>query len=125
MGIDIYMRWDKQTEDERQGQYTGFNIESGNVGYLREAYHGGIYATKHLVHEAFADDVPDEGAIIPSLVLRKRLPETLKLHIQRHRDTYEEVVKETDPSAQSFTDFVELAEELEKSGKHPTIIASY
>ena len=125
MGIDIYMRWDKQTEDERQGQYTGFNIESGSVGYLREAYHGDIYATKFLVKEAFSDDAPDEGATIPADVLRERLPEALNLHIQRHKETYGEDVNWESPSAESFVAFVELAERLEAKGKKPTIIASY
>ena len=125
MGIDIYMRWDKQTEDERQGQYTGFSIESGSVGYLRESYHGDIYATQFLVNEAFSYDAPEEGVAIPCNVLRERLPEALKLHIQRHKETYGEDVKDDDPSAKAFTDFVELAERLTIEHKHPTIIASY
>ena len=123
MGIDIYMNWDKQTDEEKQAQYTGWSIESGDVGYLREAYHGSPYVTQFLVKEAFESE---EGeASIPSDVLRERLPETLKLHIRRSKDIYGEDVKETDPSAKDFTDFVELAERLEKAGKNPTIIASY
>ena len=125
MGIDIYMNWDKQSEDEKQGQYTGFSIEHGFAGYLREAYHGGIFATQHLVAEAFDNDAPEEGVAIPFNVLRERLPETLKLHIQRHKETYGEDVKEDDPSAKAFTDFVELAERLTQEHKHPTIIASW
>ena len=123
MGIDIYMNWDKQTDEEKQAQYTGWSIESGDVGYLREAYHGSPYVTQFLVKEAFESE---EGeASIPSDVLRERLPETLKLHIRRSKDIYGEDVKETDPSAKAFTDFVELAEKLTMEGKPPSIIASY
>ena len=123
MGIDIYMNWKDQTEDEKQSQFSGFSIEHGHVGYLREAYHGTPYATQYLVKEAFDSD---EGeAYIPSTLLRERLPETLKLHIRRSKDIYGEDVKETDPSAKAFTDFVELAEKLTMEGKPPSIIASY
>ena len=124
MGIDVYMRWDEQSVVEQQAQYTGFNIATGFVGYLREAYHGEPYATHFLVKEAFDSSTPDEGATIPCNVLRERLPETLKLHIQRHKNIYKEDVKEDDPSAKAFTDFVELAERLETAGKNPTIITS-
>jgi hypothetical protein len=43
----------------------------GRAGYLREAYHGGLYATKYLVAEAFASD--DATAEIPARVLRRPL----------------------------------------------------
>ena len=46
MGIDIYARWNGQSSAEQQAQYTGFSIEHGHVGYLREAYHGAPYATR-------------------------------------------------------------------------------
>ena len=53
MGIDIYAQWDGMTAQEEAAQVTGFSIEHGHVGYLREAYHGEPYATKVLVPEAF------------------------------------------------------------------------
>ena len=61
MGIDIYMDWDNQTEEEKKAQLTGFDIGAGSVGYLREAYHGSPYATHYLVKEAFENlkDHPD------------------------------------------------------------------
>ena len=123
MGIDIYMNWKDQTNDEKQAQYTGYSIESGHVGYLREAYHGEPYATEYLVKEAFESGGGE--AYIPSTVLRERLQETLKLHIERSRKIYREDVKETDPSAKAFTDFVELAEKMTAEGNPPSIIASY
>ena len=55
MGIDIYMHWKDQTEEEHKAQLTGFSVTSGDVGYLREAYHGSPYATKFLMPEAFDD----------------------------------------------------------------------
>ena len=125
MGIDIYMRWDNMTEEEKDARYTGFDIASGHTGYLREAYHGEPYATRELVPEAFASDAPEEGASIPCKVLRGRLPKTLQLHIKRQWDVYKEDVNWESPSAESFTAFVELAERMETAGKNPTIVASY
>ena len=97
MGIDIYMAWNKQTEEEKQAQYTGYSGEHGHVGYLREAYHGNPYATKYLVQEAFENEGGE--TFIDVKKLRERLPKTLKLHVQREKDVYGEAVKETDPSA--------------------------
>lgn len=36
MGIDVYIKWDHQSEEEREAQYTGFSNVHGHVGYLRE-----------------------------------------------------------------------------------------
>lgn len=71
MGIDIYLTWEGQTKEERNGQITGFSAVAGHAGYLREAYHGGPYATEILVREAF--DSPDAQAQIPAAVMRERL----------------------------------------------------
>lgn len=71
MGIDIYLEWDGQTEEDRKKMATGFSTTSGDVGYLREAYHGGPYATQILLREAF--EAEDCRAQIPAAVLRERL----------------------------------------------------
>lgn len=71
MGIDIYLEWEDMEEQEKEAQATGFSITSGNVGYLREAYHGGPYATRILVREAF--DSEDCRAQIPASIMRERL----------------------------------------------------
>jgi hypothetical protein len=71
MGIDIYLEWDGQTEEDQKKMCTGFSTTSGAVGYLREAYHGGPYATKILLREAFESE--DGKAEIPAAVLRERL----------------------------------------------------
>jgi hypothetical protein len=71
MGIDIYLEWDGQTEEDKKKMATGFSTTSGDVGYLREAYHGGPYATQILLREAFESE--DCRAQIPAAVLRERL----------------------------------------------------
>ena len=45
MGIDIYMRWDGMTEEDRDKQITGFDATKGDVGYLREASHCLLYTS--------------------------------------------------------------------------------
>jgi len=123
MGIDIYMEWDNMTEEDKHAQLTGFSIEHGHVGYLREAYHGNPYVTRFLLKEAFESD--DGTAEISSKVLRIRLPEALKLHIKRQKEIYNEDINFESPSAESIISFVELAEMLHKANKNPKIIASY
>lgn len=71
MGIDIYLKWEGQEEEERQAQHTGFSTTHGHVGYLREAYHGGPYATHILVREAF--ESAECEAQIPAAIMRERL----------------------------------------------------
>ena len=71
MGIDVYLKWKGQDEEEKKAQFTGFSVTAGNAGYLREAYHGGPYATHILVREAFESE--DCQARIPAAVLRERL----------------------------------------------------
>lgn len=71
MGIDIYLEWDGMEEEEKSAQDTGFSITAGAAGYLREAYHGGPYATRILVREAF--EAEDCRAQIPAAIMRERL----------------------------------------------------
>lgn len=71
MGIDIYLEWDDMDEESKKAQATGFCITAGHVGYLREAYHGGPYATRILVREAF--EAEDCSARIPASVMKERL----------------------------------------------------
>lgn len=125
MGIDIYARWSGQTVTEREAQMTGFSAVHGHVGYLREAYHGEPYATKHLVREAFESKTA--RANIPAAVLQERLPQTLALAAERERKVY----KQSDPEAvaetlKSFSDFVALCAAKEaETGKPVEIVASY
>jgi len=123
MGIDIYAEWDGRTEEELHAQETApFSVTAGHVGYLREAYHGEPYATRHLVREAF--EAENQRAQIPAAVLRRRLPATLALARQRVQLVYP-----GRPSAgilKSYEDFVALVERKEReTGNAVTIFASY
>ena len=71
MGIDVYLEWDDMTEEEKQAQCTGFSTVAGDVGYLREAYHGGPYATRIIAREAF--EAEDCVAEISAAIMRERL----------------------------------------------------
>lgn len=71
MGIDIYLKWHDMNEDDQTRQFTGMSTTAGAVGYLREAYHGGPYATRILCREAF--EAENCEAQIPAETLRDRL----------------------------------------------------
>lgn len=121
MGIDIYLKWTGQTEEEKDAQITGFDITAGRVGYLREAYHGEPYATRILVPEAFEEiAMYVEGYEYQATTLRERLAETLAAVEERYRGS--EIVE---PAKQSYIDFVELAEKKEAEGKRIYVYASY
>ena len=125
MGIDIYAKWRGMTKAEKKKQITGFDTTAGKFGYLREAYHGEPYATFYFVEEAFEDE-NDFGALIPAIVLRSRLPQTIKLAIERARKVYGRVIDKNDPVVQSFVEFVELCERKERETGEPcNITASY
>ena len=125
MGIDVYMQWRGQTSKEKDAQITGFSVRAGDVGYLREAYHGGPYATKVLCPEAFAAE--DCKAQIPAKVLKERLPDVIAAAIERERTIYKSAnVSERHPVVKAYKDFVKLAEKVEKATGEPvTIYASY
>ena len=121
MGIDVYAEWAGMTEGEKEAQYTGFSLVAGAVGYLREAYHGEPYATRHLVSEAF--DATGGKTEIPAAILRERLPATLALARQRRQIIYgDEPGVENKAVLQSFVDFVELCERKERETGRPVRI---
>lgn len=139
MGIDIYLRWAGQTDEERAAQLqAGFSIAAGEVGYLREAYHGGPYATMVLVPEAFAAhrdlatvralglDVDEHRAVaIPVATLRGRLEAVCGTVIRRAHAVYGEHLTVDAPEVRAFVDFVTLAERLDREGRHPRVYASF
>lgn len=124
MGIDIYAQWKGQTKKEKDAQYTGFSIQSGNVGYLREAYHGEPYATHYFVSEAFSSG---ETTKIPALTLLERLPKTLELVRERQQRLYPKDNELSLWKAQkAYVDFYELCAKKEKETGEPCVIyASY
>src|SRR6266853_7027828 len=92
MGIDIYAVWKGQTEEEKKRQVEAWlSAEAGQVGYLREAYHGKPYATRFLFREAFESETG--GARIRAEILQTRLPEALNLVEQRERQLYHETAE--------------------------------
>ncbi len=125
MGIDIYAKWQGQTESERTAQATDWlAVERGEIGYLREAYHGEPYATRHLCAEAFASEKAE--AYIPVETLRERLAKTLELVEERERTIYQSDAAEIERVKQSFRDFVALCERKEQETGAPVrIVASY
>jgi hypothetical protein len=125
MGIDIYAKWNGITKAEEEAQITGFSIEHGHVGYLREAYHGEPYATRVLVEEAFLH--PHGRAVISADLLRDRLPEVLELAEKREREVYSVTDDvEIERVLKSYRDFVALcAQKEEETGESCLIIASW
>lgn len=153
MGIDIYMRWKGITVEERESQITGFSIAHGHCGYLREAYHGGPYATKVLVPEAFDENACEarcfgacngnktdahdgrcnicgewmsHGAFISAETLMDRLPEAVEAAKERERTIYHDERGEDSPAVQSLRAFVSLAaQKQDQTGEPCLIIASW
>ena len=98
--------------------------ESGNVGYLREAYHGAPYATHFFCAEVWESDEP--RAYIPAATLRVRFAKTLRLVEKRERTLYKSTKEEIERVKQSYRDFVALCEQKEKeTGEHVLIVGSY
>ena len=123
MGIDIYAKWDGMSMKDEAAQITGFSVEHGHVGYLREAYHGEPYATKVLVPEAFEDG----RARIAAGTLQRRLPETLQLAERREREVYSVTdAKDIERVLKSYREFVALcARKEDETGIPCLIVASY
>ena len=69
MGIDIYLSWDGQTEEDKQKMFSA--RRTGQFGYLRESYHGGPYATQVVFRDAF--DAEDATAAIPAALMKERM----------------------------------------------------
>jgi hypothetical protein len=131
MGIDIYLKWPEQSVEDAKKQITGFAIDAGDRGYLREAYHGGPYATETLLPETWDDSkyvslgtdpqYPEEevrGVPYKAATLRERLPAALDTCRERSRQTYNIADPENDPGTitvcKSFENFVAFAERMEK-----------
>lgn len=117
MGIDVYLKWDGQTQKEHDAQFTGFSIASGHVGYLREAYSSSPFATHVMFPE---DNQKFEPFAVPNKLLVERLPAALKAIRERYADDKKAMTWAT----KSFKDFVALHGKLEKAGKHPKIAIS-
>lgn len=89
MGIDVYLEWDNMTKADKEARFTGFSVEHGHVGYLREAYHGGPYATAYLITEPW-ESQPEDGFRIKAVELKRRLPSAVMASMYRHHIVYGE-----------------------------------
>jgi hypothetical protein len=119
MGIEIYAHWDRMSMAEKAAQITGFSVEHGHVGYLREAYHGEPYATKVLVPEAFTYG----RTRIDAATLQKRLPVALHAAEKRERELYGATdAKEIERVLKSYRDFVALCARKEQETGIPCLI---
>jgi hypothetical protein len=94
------------------------------VGYLREAYHGGPYATKTLMPEAWESD-DENGVRINASVFRQRLSAVKLIVVKRSAVIYGEELNDDSPEVQSYVKFIELAEAKENEGKNPRVLVSY
>ena len=124
MGIDVYLKWDGMTGDEEHAQCTGFSTVSGDVGYLREAYHGQPYATHELIVEEW-DDEPEDGWAIPNVELIRRLPKIMEACIERHKKIYHSSDEDIVQYCKAYIDFINLHNAMEKAGRNPRIHISY
>ena len=121
MGIDIYAKWDRMSMKDEAAQITGFSVEHGHVGYLREAYHGEPYATKVLVPEAFEDG----RAHICAGTLQKRLPDALHVAETRERQVYGVTdAEDIERVLKSYRDFVALCARKEQETGIPCLIVA-
>lgn len=122
MGIDIYARWKSHTAEELKEQMAAwFSVTDGKLGYLREAYHGGPYATHYLCSEVF---LQKREARIPATRLRLRLRRALALAEERERNIYKSDEKHIEEVKQSFRDFVDLCERKETADGEPVLIVA-
>lgn len=123
MGIDVYAYWRSQTRAE-QDLWTGAcDLSAGHLGYLREAYGGGPYATMYLFHELFEDEEACQP--IAAAVLRKRLKKTLRIIEKRMRKQFSKGNPYIDMAKESFIDFVELCERKEREDGEPVHIFAF
>jgi hypothetical protein len=131
MGIDVFLIWEGMTHEEW--------IKAQDIIHLREPYHGAPYATWTLLEGLDPDSKyekkrvfvgsPHETEIVVAPVtaknLRDRLPEVLKVAIERAAKVYHETATMDSQEVKAFSDFVELAEQKERAGKKLYICVSY
>lgn len=125
MGIDIYAKWrNKSARESREQSEAWLSSLDGDIGYLREAYHGEPYATRFLFAEAFDSETCE--ARIPAAQLQHNLEKALELVEERARTLYHATDEEVEAEKQSFRDFVALCERKEQETGEPVrIVASY
>ena len=89
-----------------------------------ESTHTLPYATKHLAYEVFNDPY-DPKVRIPAELLVERLPEAIKIHIEKEKTLYDRTLTQESRSVKSYIEFVALVSKLELLGKNPEVIGDY
>jgi hypothetical protein len=166
--INCYLKWDDHAEEKSylekmhneiiktpvEETLENLHNKFGYLGYLREeVYDGESYVMKYLFSEAWSDDNNDSSSNdnkkegycnISSDVLKSRLPQAIKITMEREKVEYNKIKNKTtiiigrkqqkkkkkqeedySPRAKSLKDFVQLFEQKEKEGKNPRIYVSY
>lgn len=116
MGCDVYLSWDGITTEEKEKQYTGYDVTCGKFGYLRGAYgdHVGLKAIE-MLFGTFYDDSDGKPTQIPIRVMETNLKKLENGLFKRRR-------KEFHPrEQQSYRDFVALAKKKQIEGKMPKV----
>lgn len=129
LGVDIYMRWDGMTDEEREAQFTGF-VNAGKAGYLRGAYFGGLSDVLNVLFSWMNWDI---DTVFDPQAFRKQLKIIKEMKSRPHEGMWddrppfderqnapvpEEVIKD-------YEDFLKLGEELIIDGKTPVVHISY
>lgn len=116
MGVDIYLEWDNQTQEEHDAQITGFSIDAGAVGYLRASY--GMGEELKILHEIFPDwdNKPTDFDWVFALDKAKKL---IRMYAIGKDIEFKNMW------GKSLINFLELGIKLRKEGKHPTFYISY
>lgn len=113
------MRWDGQTQEEKERQITGFNCSMGRVGYLRASYGDSMQEERHILERVFENwDKQPKKFRFEEILLK--LPKLLleycsKIDEHRFRILW----------ANSLYDFFVLAVEKEDKGLNPKYEVSY
>lgn len=118
MGIDIYMKWRQQTEDEYANQFMGFEVSgrAGSAGKLTTA------APMPQRHECWEQEQHKDRLPFSAATLHERL--LAAIDAVRHRLVYN--TDDSSDTIEASTEFVELVERKEKEiGEPVTIYASY
>jgi hypothetical protein len=168
--VNCYLKWDDHAEEKNYLEKMHKEIinipaeetlkslhKFGHLGYLREEIYDGdeYYVIKHLFSEAWSkeDDnnesnsnKKDRYCKVSSDVLKTRLPDAIKITIQREKleqtknnkskittrigrerqqKKKQQQEKQDSSRVKSLKDFVGLLEEKENEGKNPRVYISY
>lgn len=122
MGRDVYLEWNGITKEEKEKQYTGYDVTAGKVGYLRGAYNGhvGLDAIEQFFGKYYNSS--DGKAISFDFeYIEKNLKKMENgLFKKRKKDFYHD--KKGNPvEIQSYRDFLALAKKKKEEGKTVTV----